>query len=125
MTYRVEIAHWNANQGWTNTETFDNIEEYVTAEEYFNEAFGSANEAAGNDEGEAAEIRILDEDDNILSTYWVESEGPQKYTVKSEYLDKWTEEAVDELIVDENEIARLALEWDVPINDLMQQVEEV
>ena len=48
-----------------------------------------------------------------------------KYRVMNEYLDKWTRESVDELIVDDAEIARLAREWDVTVDELMEQVEKI
>lgn len=47
------------------------------------------------------------------------------YRVKTEYIDRWTPEDVDELIVTEDEIRRLATEWDVAVGDLMEQVEEI
>lgn len=45
------------------------------------------------------------------------------YRVKPEYIDKWTNEAVDGLEVTEGEIERLAYEWGMPVNDLMAQVD--
>lgn len=47
------------------------------------------------------------------------------FKVRSEYIDKWTSEALDELTVDEEEIRRLSKEWDVPVENLMEQVEEI
>ena len=46
------------------------------------------------------------------------------YRVLPEYIDKWTQEALDDLTVDEAEIERLSREWGVSIESLMEQVEE-
>lgn len=54
-------------------------------------------------------------------------EGTMKqYRVKPEYLDNWLAhgDSADEVIVDENEINRLAREWGMSVEDLMEQVEE-
>lgn len=45
------------------------------------------------------------------------------YKVKPEFVDKWTCEALDELIVDEAEIERLAHEWSMDVSELLGQVE--
>ena len=54
----------------------------------------------------------------------------KKYRIKDEYLDAWTGGNIynaDETpeIVDEVEIERLAHEWEVPVETLMEQVDEV
>ena len=46
-----------------------------------------------------------------------------KYIVKKEFIDRWTNEDLDQVIVDDKEISRLSREWDVSIEDLMKQVE--
>lgn len=48
------------------------------------------------------------------------------YTIKPEYAEYWTNipEDADKPITME-EIERLAREWDVPVSDLMEQVEEI
>ena len=53
----------------------------------------------------------------------------KKYRIKPEYLDAWTGGNVynsDETpeIVDEVEIERLSREWNVPVETLLEQVEE-
>ena len=53
-----------------------------------------------------------------------------KYRVLPEFLNMWTDEDVDELIVDDVEIRRLAHEWadhDVEgmLNELYEEVEEI
>lgn len=47
-----------------------------------------------------------------------------KYRVKDEFVDSWTSEDVRPLIVTGEEIKRLAREWDVPVSELMEEVEE-
>ena len=46
------------------------------------------------------------------------------YKVLPEYIDLWTNEALDELVVESAEIERLSREWGKPIEELMKQVEE-
>ena len=50
----------------------------------------------------------------------------KKYIVKPEYEDSWYGGiSTDEWgPIDESEIRRLAREWDVPFEELMEQVEE-
>ena len=52
-------------------------------------------------------------------------ENSTRYSVKPEYIDRWTNEAVDELIVTADEIADLANGWSVTIEELMEQVEGI
>ena len=49
----------------------------------------------------------------------------KQYTIRPEYADRWTNMIEDERKpVTEDEIRNLAREWDVPVEDLMEQVEE-
>lgn len=50
----------------------------------------------------------------------------KQYKVKPEYLDNWLAhgDSADEVIVSEEEINRLAREWGMTVEDLMEQVEE-
>ena len=54
-----------------------------------------------------------------------------KYIVKSEFIDKWYGNATNEEIEEaqakgftEEDISRLAMDWGVSAEDLMEQVEE-
>jgi hypothetical protein len=47
----------------------------------------------------------------------------KQYRVIDEYVSMWGEN--DEIIVDSNEIERLSREWDVPVELLLEQVEEL
>lgn len=48
----------------------------------------------------------------------------KQYRIKPEYYDLWgAYEGMD--IVDDEEIKRLAYEWEMPIAELMEQVEEI
>lgn len=49
------------------------------------------------------------------------------YRVKEEYADLWNDhsDSTTPVIVDEEEISRLASEWGVDIDTLMKQVEEI
>lgn len=46
----------------------------------------------------------------------------KQYIVKDEFVEYWGDEA--EIILDMIEIVRLSKEWDVPLEELMAQVEE-
>ena len=48
----------------------------------------------------------------------------KQYRVKDEYIDKWIIDA-DSTTVTDAEIRRLSHEWDVPVKELMEQVETV
>ena len=47
--------------------------------------------------------------------------GGRDYRIKDEFEDAWNASG----IVNEDEIARLADEWGIPVSELMEQVEEV
>lgn len=47
----------------------------------------------------------------------------KQYRVIDEYVSMWGDD--DEIIVDSNEIERLSREWDVPVEMLLEQVEEI
>lgn len=53
--------------------------------------------------------------------------GSKKYVVRSEYIDSWMGGLVEDWdgIVDFEEIKRLAYEWDRPLDELMEEVEEL
>ena len=70
-----------------------------------------------------AKLEDLDTTAMLEPGAWVTVLSPQ-YRVLPEYLDQWTTEPGD-CIVDLPEIRRLAREWGVPLEELMQQVEEV
>lgn len=59
--YRVDLHHWTEGSGYSHSETFDNIEELVTAEEYFNSV--DLEDFTGN-------IEIYDEDGNLVSEFF-------------------------------------------------------
>lgn len=52
---------------------------------------------------------------------WIE----EHYRILPEYHEYWGDNVDDDTIVSMNEIRRLAAEWDVPVEKLMEQVEEV
>ena len=49
------------------------------------------------------------------------------YIVKPEHLDNWLAhgESAGQVIVSEEEIRHLAREWDKPVDELMEQLEEI
>lgn len=67
---RVEFRHWKANSGYTHSETYDHIEENITAEEYV-ECLENPSDcfSVGQD---AINVEMYDEDDNLLSEYFWE-----------------------------------------------------
>lgn len=73
--YRVEFHLWTSNNGYYCNTTFDNLEEYCSAEEYFK--ICESNTDGGltpEDPDEAINIEIYDEDDNLLSEFWAQKE---------------------------------------------------
>lgn len=67
-----------------------------------------------------------------LSATWIKAALPatgrkenkmKRYRVIDEYVSMWGDD--DEIIVDSNEIERLSREWDVPVELLLEQVEEI
>ena len=57
---------------------------------------------------------------------WIERKEnePKRYHVMPEFWSAWGEDVDENTIVDENEIKRLAREWDMTVDALMEQVEE-
>lgn len=68
--YRVEIDHWKNGSGCTHSEVFDYMEDYCTAEEYFDSM--DASPLLPFDD--AIVIRIFDDTDMELSEYTVSKE---------------------------------------------------
>lgn len=73
--YRVELHLWNSNSGYYCSSTFENLEEYCSAEEYFKTCESYMDDGlTPEDPDEAINIEIYDEDNNLLSEYWVQKE---------------------------------------------------
>lgn len=47
------------------------------------------------------------------------------YRVRREYIDLWTQECVDDLIVGDIEIDDLSIGWSIPVSKLKEQLDEV
>ena len=76
-------------------------------------------------------IRGIEDRDGLTAedvNGWLEdlADEMKQYRVKPEYMDNWLAhgDSADEVIVSEEEINRLALEWGMSVKDLMEQVEE-
>ena len=48
----------------------------------------------------------------------------KRYTIKPEYLTLWGEDCTEETIITEAEVERLAQEWEKPVDELLEQLEE-
>lgn len=48
----------------------------------------------------------------------------KKYRVKIEFVDNWTNDVLEELIVTEEEVNDLSIGWGIPVGELMEQLEE-
>ena len=46
------------------------------------------------------------------------------YTIKPEYVSLWGEDCTEDTVIDATEVERLAAEWEKPIDDLMEQLED-
>lgn len=49
----------------------------------------------------------------------------KNYRIKEEYLDRWGEDVPNGYIVKQEELERLAREWEIPVEELLEQLEEV
>lgn len=54
-----------------------------------------------------------------------EEKQMKTYHIKPEYLDQWGSECTEETIIDENELNRLADEWETPVPELLEQLDEI
>lgn len=48
----------------------------------------------------------------------------KRYTIKPEYLSNWGEDCTEGTIITTAEIERLAEEWEKPVEELLEQLEE-
>lgn len=44
------------------------------------------------------------------------------YTVKPDYLSNWGEEVTEETVITQEELERLAEEWEKPVAELLEQL---
>lgn len=49
----------------------------------------------------------------------------KKYEVKAEYWDMWGITNEEDAIIDQNEVERLSAEWETPVENLLEQIEEI
>lgn len=70
VMFRVELRHWKAGSGYSHNETFDNIDKVITAREYWD---GIDPEIEIKPD-EGINVEIYDEEDNLLSEWFVEGE---------------------------------------------------
>ena len=48
-----------------------------------------------------------------------------RYTIKPEYLSNWGEDCTEETIITDADVERLAQEWEMPVDQLLQQLIEI
>lgn len=46
------------------------------------------------------------------------------YTIKPDYLSSWGEDCTEETVIDTAEVERLSEEWEKPVYELLEQLEE-
>ena len=66
--YTVELTHYKDFEGYTYTETFDMIDEEMTAEEWYHNFINN-----GNTLDFYGEIEIFNENGESISTFWVDN----------------------------------------------------
>ena len=49
----------------------------------------------------------------------------KKYHIKPDYLGQWGEDTTTETVVTLDEVERLSAEWEMPIEELLAQLEEI
>ena len=69
--FRIELNHWKNGEGFNFSETFDNIEEYLTAEEYINSYDG---DLTPEDPNEAIQLEVYSENNVLLSIFWLQKD---------------------------------------------------
>ena len=72
---RVELHYWSAEEGYFHSETVDNIEENISAEEYVKRLFdkGGGFDIPDYLENEfyAINVEMYDENDRLVSEYFL------------------------------------------------------
>lgn len=67
--FRVELNHYFEGEGFKFSETFDNIENLCSAEEYAKDYDGNL---IPENPDEAIRLEIYDEENNLLSSFWLQ-----------------------------------------------------
>lgn len=67
--FRVELNHYFEGEGFKFSETFDNIENSCSAEEYVKNYDGYL---IPENPDEAIRLEIYDEENNLLSSFWLQ-----------------------------------------------------
>ena len=49
----------------------------------------------------------------------------KQYTIKAEFLPLWGEDCTEDTIITEEELRRLSQEWEKPVEELLEQLNEV
>ena len=52
-------------------------------------------------------------------------EEMKRYRIKPEHLDEWGEDVTEDYIVTEEELAYLARQWEKPVEELLEDLEEI
>lgn len=65
---RVELHYWKEGSGYSHSETFDEVLVGFTAEQYVNEYDGNL---LDDDEYDAINVELYDNDNNLISEYWL------------------------------------------------------
>ena len=72
MKIRVELHHWTENSGYNYSETFDNYETENVAENEAELYVKALDESFDLKANEAINVELYNEDDELISEYWVE-----------------------------------------------------
>ena len=54
-----------------------------------------------------------------------EEKTMKTYHIKPDYLSQWGEECTEDTVITQDELERLAAEWEKPVGELMEQLEEI
>lgn len=55
----------------------------------------------------------------------MKGDSTMNYHIKEEYLSLWGEETTTETIITQDELERLAAEWEKPVEELLKQLEPI
>ena len=102
-----------ASFGWEKQEAYDNKEDFI-------ERLGEVGKGFTEEE-------IFQTWENVWEQINDEmrENGMKNYRIKEEYLDRWGEDVTADYIVTQEELERLASEWEVPVEELLEQLEEI
>ena len=102
-----------ASLGWEKDEAYTKTEEFL-------ERLGNVGEGFSVNDIHMVWENVWEQINDEMS-----ENGMKNYRIKKEYLDRWGEDVPDGYIVTQEELERLSDEWEIPVEELLEQLEEI